>query len=262
MTCFRRLPNPARLVALGLVLSCHPAPGSGSQQAPRADDGVELYGAGLFSTSAWDFFIAFSPDQRRVLFCRANDDFSNFDIYETKLGSDGRWSPPVKPRFAIEWSNADPHITLDGNRVFYISNRPNPGDSASAARPSYDVWYAERGRDGEWGEARHLPGPVNNPRVTEWSPTIAANGNIYVGTIRRAGRGGNDIWMSRMVDSQYQPLENLGDSVNTSGGEIEPWISPDESYLIFSGAGRADSIGGYDLYIASSRTASGNARGR
>ncbi|MFN2397499.1 MAG: hypothetical protein ABR543_02465 [Gemmatimonadaceae bacterium] len=53
-----------------------------------------------------------------------------------------------------------------------------------------------------------------------------------------------------MVNGQYQPLENLGDSVNTSAGEIEPWIAPDESYLIFNGAGRADSIGGYDLYIA------------
>jgi hypothetical protein len=26
-----------------------------------------LYGAGLFSTGAWDFFIAFSPDEREVL---------------------------------------------------------------------------------------------------------------------------------------------------------------------------------------------------
>ena len=73
---------------------------------------------------------------------------------------------------------------------------------------------------------------------------------MYVGTIRSGGLGGNDIWLSRMVDGQYQPLENLGDSVNTTAGEIEPWISPDESYLIFSGASRADSIGGYDLYIA------------
>ncbi|HEY0037964.1 MAG TPA: hypothetical protein VGB66_14805, partial [Longimicrobium sp.] len=34
------------------------------------------------------------------------------------------------------------------------------------------------------------------------------------------------------------------------GGEIEPWIAPDESYLIFSGAARDDSIGGYDLYLS------------
>jgi len=240
----------SRVLVLGALISCHASAGSESAEMPNAGDGVELYGAGLFSTSEWDFFMAFSPDQRRVLFCRANADFSNFDIYETRLGSDERWSAPVKPRFAMQWSNADPHITLDGNRVFYISNRPNPGDSASVARPSYDVWYADRGRDGEWGEARHLPGAVNNPRVTEWSPTIAANGNMYVGTIRRGGVGGNDIWLSRMVNGEYQALENLGDSVNTAAGEIEPWISPDESYLIFSGAGRADSIGGYDLYIS------------
>ncbi|MFN2397498.1 MAG: hypothetical protein ABR543_02460 [Gemmatimonadaceae bacterium] len=194
MTLSRRMLNPTRLVVLGFVLSCNPSPGSGSRQVARwgGDDSVELYGAGLFSTSAWDFFMAFSPDQRRVLFCRAKEDFSNFDIYETRLGSDGRWLPPTKPRFATEWSNADPHITLDGNRVFYISNRPTPGDSAStSARPSYDVWYAERGGDGEWGEARHLPGPVNDPRVTEWSPTIAPTGTCTSG--QYAAEGGAEM---------------------------------------------------------------------
>lgn len=37
---------------------------------------AELYGAGLFSTSAWDFFLAWTPDESRVLFCRADTMFS------------------------------------------------------------------------------------------------------------------------------------------------------------------------------------------
>jgi Tol biopolymer transport system component len=40
----------------------------------------------------------------------------------------------------------------------------------------------------------------------------------------------------------------LGDSINTPAGEVEPWIAPDESYLIFSGRGRKDGVGGFDLY--------------
>src|SRR5690348_2258367 len=89
--------------------------------APRAA-GPQLYGAGLFSTGEWDFFMAFSPDQQYVLFCRANADFSAYDIYETRRDRAGHWSAPVKPAFAERWSNADPHISPDGRTVFFISN--------------------------------------------------------------------------------------------------------------------------------------------
>jgi hypothetical protein len=221
--------------------------GLNGQQAPLRP---ELFGAGLFSTGAWDFFIAWEADERAALFCRANDDFSWFDIYETRRDAHGRWSAPVRPAFASAFSNADPHISPDGRTVFFISNRPRPADRVQTApRREYDVWYAVRGADGAWGQARGLEGPVNGA-AREWSPSVAANGNLYFGAARRGGRGGNDLWVSRLVDGAYTEPENLGDSINTAMGEIEPWIAPDESYLIFSGAARADSIGGYDLYAS------------
>ncbi len=34
---------------------------------------------------------------------------------------------------------------------------------------------------------------------------------------------------------------------------MEPWIAPDESYLIFSGQGRSDGVGGFDLYLSQRR---------
>ena len=216
----------------------------------------ELYGVGVFSTDAWDFFMAWSPDERDVLFCQADSAFTQFRILETRRQAGGGWTTPVVPHFAAVGSNADPHITLDGHRVFFISNRPLPTDSGVTMRRAYDVWYADRLGDGNWGEATHLEAPINRIRSTKWSPSVAANGNLYVGTVAPGGRGGNDIWVSRLVDGVYQPLENLGDSINTAMGEIEPWIAPDESYLIFSGAARPDSIGGYDLYIAERRKGS------
>src|SRR5262245_50836154 len=84
------------------------------------------FGEGVFTTDAWDFFVAFSPDQRRALFGRADDTFGEFEMLETRLGDDGRWSPPVRASFATAWSNADPHIAPDGRSVYFISNRPEP----------------------------------------------------------------------------------------------------------------------------------------
>ncbi|MCP3136971.1 Xaa-Pro aminopeptidase [Pyxidicoccus xibeiensis] len=235
------------LLLLTVIASCRaPTP----QLTPAKQPGApELYGVGLFTTGAWDFFLAFSSDQRRVLFGRADDAFERYELFETRLGEDGTWSQPIKPRFATQWSNADPHISPDGRTVFFISNRPHhPGETEP--RASYDIWSASLQPDGEWGEATRLPAPVNDASLDEWSPAVAANGNLYFGGERAGTRGGSDLWVSRLVDGVYQPPENLGDAINTSAHELEPWIAPDERYLLFSALRRPDGLGGYDLYLS------------
>ncbi|HXS25266.1 MAG TPA: hypothetical protein VN719_13595 [Gemmatimonadales bacterium] len=235
------------VVLCSLLLSCSPHPaGSRSDAAPAT--GPELFGAGLFTTGAWDFFLAFSPEQRWALFCRANDDFTAYDIYQTRLGADGHWSAPTRPTFAREWSNADPHLTADGRTVFFISNRPLPGERTAHA--TYDIWTATLGPDGAWSEATPLPRSISLPESDEWSPSVAANGDLYFGSDRAGTRGGLDLWVARRTGDGYAQPENLGDSINTAGHEVEPWIAPDQSYLIFSARGRSDSIGGYDLYLS------------
>ncbi|MCP3162146.1 Xaa-Pro aminopeptidase [Myxococcus qinghaiensis] len=208
----------------------------------------QLHGAGLFTTGAWDFFMAFSPDQRRVLFGRADNRFEQYTMYETRLTDDGSWSQPERPRFAAEWSNADPHLSPDGRTVYFISNRPLPGESG--ARTSYDIWAASLDAHGAWGDARRLPAPVNDASLDEWSPAVAANGNLYFGGERTGTHGGSDLWVSRWVDGAHQPPENLGAAINTTAHELEPWIAPDESYLLFSALRRPEGLGGYDLFLS------------
>ncbi|GMU03759.1 TolB family protein [Corallococcus caeni] len=235
------------VLCVGLAGCRTPASGAG---APATHCVPELYGAGLFTTGAWDFFLAFTPDQRRVLFGRADDAFERYTLYETRLGADGNWSPPVKPRFASGWSDADPHFTPDGRAVFFISNRPNPGEEGTAARATFDVWTASLQADGEWSEARRVPEPVSDATRDEWSPSVAANGDLYFGADRPGSLGGSDLWVSRLVGGIHQPPENLGDAINTEGHEVEPWISPDGRFLLFSALNRADSRGSYDLYVS------------
>ena len=222
---------------------------------PPAVPVPELFGVGVFTTPAWDFFVAFTPDGRTAYFCRANGTFTYFTILQSQLRG-GRWSAPEAAPFSGRWSDADPHVSPDGTKLFWISNRPLPGDTgaaAGAARGDYDVWYVERTGGGAWGEPRHLGAPISRPGVTEWSPSVAANGNLYFGAARPGGRGGNDLYVARWTGAGYAEPESLGDSINTDRGEVEPWIAPDESYLVFSGQGRADGMGGFDLYLAVKR---------
>ena len=216
---------------------------SESSRAAPVPPTPTLFGEGVFSTGAYDFFVALTPDQKTAYFCRASGDFSYWTILEAHR-SGSQWSAPKMAPFSGRWSDADPHLSPDGSKLFFISNRPSSGDTA---RATCDLWLMERTGSG-WGEPRRLAEICTE--ATEWSPSVAANGNLYFGTTREGGKGRDDIWMSRWVEGHYAAPENLGDSINTKFGEIEPWIAPDESYLVFSAGGRADGKGGLDLYIS------------
>jgi Tol biopolymer transport system component len=228
----------ASLATILLLLAGTPSPA-----------GPELYGAGLFSTGQWDFFMAVSPEPGPgwVLFCKANDDFSAYDIYETRQEAGQRWRAPIKASFAQSWSNADPHFSPDGRTLFFISNRAGPGEVG--ASKTYDIW-AVSFESGRWGRPHRLEAPVSAPGADEWSPSAATNGNLYFGSDRPGGSGGLDLYVARGTNGTYQPPENLGPAINSAANEVEPWIAPDESYLIFSATGRPDSTGRYDLYLS------------
>jgi Tol biopolymer transport system component len=210
----------------------------------RAELRPALFGEGVFTTGDYDFFVALAPDGKTAYFCRATPDFGSWTIVESHK-SGAKWSAPAMAPFSGRWSDADPHFSSDGSKLYFISNRPDDGDSPKA---SCDLWLVERSGNG-WRDPKPFAREICTD-ATEWSPSVAANGNLYFGTTREGGRGRDDLWMSRLVDGHYQPPVNLGDSINTKFGEIEPWIAPDESFLVFSAGGRADGKGGLDLYIS------------
>lgn len=175
--------------------------------AAQAQVGPQVYEPGVFSTGAWDFFVALTPDQRTAYICRANGDFSYYTILETSL-TNGRWTEPRVPAFSGRWSDADPHLSPDGSKLFFISNRPLTGDTP---REEHDIWVVERQTGGRWGAPRNLGAPVNRDGATEWSPSVARNGNLYFGTVRDGGKGGNDLYLARWTGDRYVEPENLGE---------------------------------------------------
>jgi hypothetical protein len=56
-------------------------------------------------------------------------------------------------------------------------------------------------RKGEgWGEPRNLGAPINSPGA-EWFPTLAADGTLYFGSDWEGGKGGTDLWRSRLREA-------------------------------------------------------------
>lgn len=250
----------ARLVVVAplLLASCTEVPAAPAAPTPAgltpyAAPGPlatpTLFAPGVVSGPDFDSHVAFEPDGRTLYFVRASPNFTFWTILQSRFEG-GAWREPEIAPFSGQYADADPFLTPDGKRLYFVSRRPVPG------RPKADVdlWMLERGPAG-WGEPRNLGAPVNSDG-REWYPTFASDGTLYFGSTRPGGRGLSDLWRARPLGDGFAEPENLGDAINTEFDEFEPFIAPDQSFLIFMAGGRADGLGGYDLYISYNRNGS------
>lgn len=208
-----------------------------------------IFAEGIVSAGEFDSHPAFTPDGKTLYFVRSTPSFNLWTILVSRFDR-GRWRTPETAAFSGQYSDADPFITSDGNRFYFISRRPAPGKSAS----DLDIWVMERSGAG-WSAPKNLGAPVNSIG-SEWYPTVTAKGTIYFGSDREGGKGRTDIYRSNLVNGTYTEAQNLGDSINTESNEFEPLIASDESFLIFMAGGRSDGRGGFDLYISYNRNGS------
>jgi Tol biopolymer transport system component len=104
-----------------------------------------------------------------------------------------------------------------------------------------------------WGKPKPFNSLINTPESFAGCPTIANNGNLYFFSDRAEGIGGQDIWMSRFLNGAYEKPQNLGDSVNTEDFDFDPFIAPDETYIIFTRIDKKRK-GDADLFISFRRS--------
>jgi len=218
--------------------------------APRSDE-PELFAPSVISTADDELNAAFTPDQATIYFSKSVPN-NRMGVIMVSHSSRGRWSAPEIASFSGHYSDYDPFITPDGAHLFFISNRPRPGSPATPQR-TFDIWVVDKNGT-EWSAPRSFGPPINTD-AQEFYPSVAANGTLYFSSSRPGGKGAGDIYRSRLVDGQYTEPESLGDSINTAAHEGDPFIAPDESYLIFASYGRSDDLGtsgagSGDLYLS------------
>lgn len=204
-----------------------------------------LFGRGVFSTEQYDLTPAFAPDGKSAYFTISTPAYGKLHTILVSEFRNGIWNTPEIVPFSGQWSDADPFVSPDGQKIYFISNRPG---GRAASRRDYDIYVVEK-NGGKWGEPRNLGAPVNS-EANELYVSVTKDETIYIVTARPDGKGQGDIYRSKLTDGRYKTAENLGDSVNSPMHDTTPYISPDESYLIFASGGRADGQGDIDLYIS------------
>jgi Tol biopolymer transport system component len=208
----------------------------------------QLFADGIINTAADEYGPAFTPDGKTLYFTRRVSRQGPEYIYLSRLAN-GQWSKPEIAPFSGKHFDKEPFVSPDGSKLFFASLRPVNGVEKKNSR-DFDLWVMEKTARG-WGEPKPLPAPINSPNYENY-PSVAANGTLYFASVREGGKGQNDLYRARLVNGKYSEAENLGDVINTPGTDADPYIAPDESYVIFCSS-RPGGLGEGDLYISFNR---------
>lgn len=244
-------------IAIALALGCSPGDDPGSfptlageylGQTPPGGE-PELFAPGIVSTGIYTRDIAMTPDGDEIYYGVSIGPFTA--IMQTRL-ENGRWTKPEVAAFSADpgYMNLEPHISPDGQKFFFLSNRPADGGELEPQQVgswvNQDIWVMDRSADG-WGEPYNLGPPVNSSDE-EYFPSVTRDGTIYFSR-QVSGNQESYIYRSRLVDGAYQGAAMLPPQVNSTALQFNAFIAPDESYLIVSVFGREDSMGSADYYI-------------
>jgi len=164
--------------------------------------------------------------------------------YVTEL-KNGRWT---KPDIAPFNDYAPYNFTVGPDDfTIYFTTLKSPDLTTRMFGEEANIWAVKLEING-WQEPVMLGRSINTEKYYENYPAVTAEGTIYYMSRREEGVGGTDVWSSRNIDGKYAAAENVGEPVNSPTGDADPFVAPDESYLIICQK-KEIGYGEYDLYI-------------
>jgi L-ascorbate metabolism protein UlaG (beta-lactamase superfamily) len=217
----------------------------------------KVFARGIVSTEYQDHGPpSFSPDGNEVFWREArrpgpdNKEWEGFNM--TMRRKNGRWSAPfVDTRFDGRFFL--PVFSADGRKAYFSSARPG-SVAAQASRTDFDIWFVEK-RGDDWGEPKCLNLVARYPEL-RWAGfpsmiSIARNGTLYFMGYTLGPLNDYGIFRSELVNGEYAKPDLLPRSINLPPFlNWEPFIAPDESYLLFSSNRRDPDHDAGDLYIS------------
>jgi hypothetical protein len=222
---------------LALLVGLRPAIKAQTNDAPYSlglAAEPKLFAEGVISTEDDEVNGSFNPDGTEYYFSKVAQftTFPRLAVICVSRYASGKWSEPQVVSFSGKSLDLTPRFSPDGKTMYFSSSRPAAGKAAHVLR----IWSVERTAAG-WGEPRDLPAPINASDTDwNWSASVTREGTMYF-TSTRGGAGVPHIFRSRSVNGLYQEPEKLGPEINSDYVEADPFISPDEHFLIFSSSG-------------------------
>ena len=149
--------------------------------------------------------------------------------------------------------NANPTVSADGQRLYFSRCQAQRNDSLIC-----QIYLARRQANGEWGNPRKLPAPVNpdDCPCTNTQPHLAYDPEtqrewLFWASNRQGGYGGLDLYKVEVFNqgSNFGLARNLGPEINSPEDEITPFLHWPSKTLYFASDWH-EGFGGFDLFSA------------
>ncbi len=176
-----------------------------------------------------------SPDLNEYYFTISDKSFRKFDVKRVRK-ENGRWSTSRKAFFNTTYNEHGTSFSPDGNHIYFSSTRPVGIEGVSK---TWHIWRSEK-IDGQWAEPEFVDIPDLRDKLVS-HPSITKDGAMYF----HAGStdySGLHIYYAKQENGEFTDAIKLPSQINFKNKQNTPYISPDESYLLFESTP--------DLYIS------------
>ena len=200
------------------------------------------------NTAEDEYWPSLSADEQTLVITRlVKSDFfygiKQEDFFISNNTEDG-WSPLRDAGFPLNSPENEGAQSISADGRLMVFTGCNRKDGLGRC----DLYLSKREGD-TWSMPGNMNAPVNT-NYTETQPALSADGKtLYFASDRPGGNGGVDLWVCQQQDNgTWTKPVNLGDTVNSRGNEMSPFIHPDGRTLYLASDGHIG-LGGYDMYI-------------
>jgi len=186
----------------------------------------------------------FSPDGSEFFFnTSVNRNKPNFRyVMQHTKRINGVWQKPKVASFSGIYSDVDMSFSLDGNKLYFRTNR------FSSDHSKMQFVVSEKNAD-DWSSPKLLEFPVPSDELKS-HPLFDKKGSVYFASSRAGGYTSVDMYYSKYEKGSYAAPVNLGKKLNSEFDRSEVVVDPDGKYMLFNIGGREDTIGRGDIYIS------------
>ncbi|GAB3987155.1 hypothetical protein GCM10028807_06330 [Spirosoma daeguense] len=139
-------------------------------------------------------------------------------------------------------------FTEDGSQIIFTRNNYNGGKAGASSEGVNKLkLYTARQQNGSWVDIVELP--FNSDEYSVGHPTLSRDEQLlYFASDMPGGFGGTDLYVSRFQNGRWSRPVNLGETINTKGNELFPFVD-EAGNLYFSSDGKKG-LGALDIFYA------------
>lgn len=178
----------------------------------------EIFAPGIISTGFDELFGTFTPNGKEFYYILAGNPYWTINVVKQK---NDKWLKPEIASFSDQYISKF-CLSPDAQKVILTSFC---NDKRTKEKKITTSWFVDRTENG-WAVPQYIEG-----LDSAFAPSIAQNGNLY---FFKVGEEHQDLYYSEFKNGVYQTPINMGDSINSLQNEADPFIAPDESFILWN----------------------------